>query len=243
MKELSMRKICLLFLAITSSVLCAAQTEIPDFSDEVPGSLTFDLGFNFFSDAADTASLKWFGSRTARITYQYELPILKSGFSFNPGIGIADERYSFEKDISIVNNVGSNRVELISIDSINGQPTDIKKTLLSALYLDIPLELRWHANKNDYQKSFKIAAGVRGGLLLGGKTKIKYADIDNDRKIKSKEDYNLASFRLGWHARIGFGSFTVYYFQNITELFENNRGPIEMDNTIPYQFGLTYEIF
>jgi len=238
-----MRKIYLLFLILTFPLITKAQKEIPDFSDDVPGSLSFDLGFNFFSDVEDTASIKWFGSRTARITYQYELTILKSGFTFNPGIGWSDERYSFEEDVTIVEDINSNRVSLVPIDTINGLPTDVQKSILSASYLDIPLEIRWHADKTDLQKSFKIAVGIRGGILLGGKTKIKYEDPLNNRKLQSKENYNLASFRLGWHARMGFGGITVYYFQNITEVFENNRGPIEMDNTIPFQIGVTYEIF
>jgi outer membrane protein with beta-barrel domain len=242
-----MKSYFILILILLAPVFVLAQDEIPDFSDEVPGSLSFDLGFNFLPGVEKDAEIGFWGSKTARIYYQYEMPIMKSGFTFNPGIGISDERYAFDGPFTLVDSVGSNAVELIGVDQIFATPTnpiEVTKSKFSALYLDIPVELRWHLDKNNLQKSFKLAIGARGGIRLGGKTKVKFNNADGDTRIvKVKEDFELTKFRFGVYGRMGLGSFSIYYYQSITELFEKDKGPIEMNNAIPWQVGVTYEIF
>ncbi|NJM94034.1 MAG: PorT family protein [Cytophagales bacterium] len=66
-----------------------------------------------------------------------------------------------------------------------------------ANYLDIPLELSYHFNKSDFNKSIRITAGAKLGLLFDSKNKYKYSYEGDTRTVKNKMDLQLSPFRFG----------------------------------------------
>lgn len=205
-------------------------------SPNFPGSLVFDLGFNFLNDAPDDMKLNFFGSKIFNLYYMYEIRLGNSPFSFNPGFGVGLEKYRFDRDVTLATtDEGTSMVPL-------SEDWDIKKSKLAANYIDIPIELRFHANKNNFRKSFKVGIGAKAGILFDSHSKIRYKEDGDVKIIKGKEQFNLNRFRYGVQGRIGIGSFSVFYYQELSTLFKDNKGP-EGTDASPFKVGISLYAF
>jgi len=219
----------------------AAQQARPN----VPGDLILDFGLSLFNSPIDTMSQSAFRSRAVNIYYLYHIPFGdQSSFSFNPGIGIGIENYNFKGQITLRTDGSQTNVEPIEdvIGELN-DITDMRKSKLSASYLDIPLELRFHANKVNHDRGFRAAIGGRIGVLFDAHTKVKY-EVDDDRmkKFKLKENFSLNRIRYGVSGRIGIGAFSVFYYQNLSPLFQKDKGPEGID-TQTFMAGISLTLF
>ena len=229
-------------IALIMSISLMAQSNansVADLNDtEVPGSLIIDFGINFVGDdSSDSLNFEPFGSKAFRIGYQYEIPLGKSAFTFNPGIAFSVEKYKFKDNYVLQQNID----KTISLDSVDFELT---KSQIAMNYLEVPIELRWHLDKSEIQRSFRIAIGAKFGMRAGGKTKLKFDDPDTGitRVVKDKQNYELTRWRVGVYGKVSVGAFGLYYYQSLTELFEDNKGPGATTAT-PFQIGLSYEIF
>ncbi|MGB3183355.1 MAG: porin family protein [Cyclobacteriaceae bacterium] len=215
----------------------------------LPGDLIIEFGFNFLSDdfsyEADSANFSvdreastgFWGSKVVNFYYSHNMFIggESSGFTFNPGLGLALEKFSFDEDITLTVNQFNGDTEITDISSIG----DVKKTKLALTYLDIPLEFRYHFNKTDYARGFRLAVGVKAGLLLGSHTKLKYENNEETVKLKDKREFNLNPIRFGAIGRVGVGGFNLYYFQSISELFKDGETPGFGPAVNPFQVGIS----
>jgi len=203
---------------------------------DIPGTLLIDFGFSTPKDLPTDMELGVFGSKLLNFYYYYDIDLGASRFSINPAIGISFEKFGFENNITIINN-GTDIVIQQLADTLP-PGAEIKKTKFIANYLDIPLEIRWHSKKNDHRRGFKIAVGVKGGLLVTSHTKIKYRLNGENIKLKDKQDFNLSRLRYGAHARVGYGGFNFFFYYGLSELFRNNKGP-EMTSATTINFGIS----
>ena len=220
-------KIGALVFLLGISCTLLAQTETParkvSRRPDIPGAFAMELGFNFDLSAPNEFSLGFWGSRTFNLYYQYEMRILKSSFSFVPGIGLSLERFKFTNDYTM--GYDPNDLEsIVMIPPAESGLAGIRKSQLITNYIDVPVEIRYSANPDDPARSFKIAVGGRVGYLYDSFTKIKYKENGDLKKLKSKEDFNLNKFRYGLTARIGVGNFSVFGYYNLTPLFEEGKG-------------------
>lgn len=206
----------------------------PDF----PGTLQIDFGFNFLQDEPDQMELSLWGSKIINLYYMYEIQLGTSRFTFNPGFGVGLEKYAFDNDVSLSNIPDSSQIQIISLEGLG----EIKKSKLAASYFDIPLELRFHLNKNDFKKSFKVAVGGKVGVLFASHTKIKFEEDSETKKLKDKERFELNRFRYGVHGRIGIGGFSVFYYQELSELFSDGSGP-EATGATAFKVGVSFGAF
>lgn len=204
-------------------------------SPNFPGNLVFDIGFNFLTDEPDDMKLNFFGSKIFNLYYMYEVKLGNSAFSYNPGFGVGLEKYRFDKDVTLATT--DEGTVLTPIEGV-----DVKNSKLAANYLDIPLELRFHADKNNFRKSFKIAVGGKVGVLFDSHTKLKYKANGDTKITKSKEQFDLSRFRYGIQGRIGIGSFSVFYYQELSSLFKDGKGP-ENTDTSPFKVGISLYAF
>lgn len=209
-------------------------TASPDF----PGTLLIDFGFNFLHDEPDDMELGFWGSKIVNIYYMSEIQLGESRFSINPGFGVGLEKYSFDNDITLQNDPGTEQVALVALEGFE----DIKKSKLAANYFDIPVELRFHLNKDDFKKSLKFAIGGKAGILFSAHTKIKFEEDDETKKIKDKETFELNRIRYGVQGRIGIGSFNVFYYQELSELFSDGNGP-EGTDANSFKIGVSFGVF
>lgn len=210
---------------------------------DIPGDLTIEFGLNMLPDAPEGMDLNLWGSKTFNVYYQYPMRLSESGFYFYPGLGIATEKYAF-KDANTIgyveDDLGNEVLEIIELDTI--LPGGVKKSKIGNTYVDLPLELRWNLRKNDPKRSFKVIAGAKIGFLIDSKTKIKYVENGENKITKQKENFYLAELRYGIYGKIGYGSFTAYYYYSLSPLFQSNKGPSKT-TAAPMTFGISLALF
>ncbi len=224
--------ICVLFVSLTVYGQTAEKRSTTARPD-LPGTFTLEFGFNRGLDAPERFDLGLFGSRSLNIYYQYEMRILKSRFSFVPGIGLSLERFKFRNG-DILTFPADNRDSVILLPVSEHQIRTLRKSQLITNYVEIPLELRYTTNPDDPARSFKISIGGRVGYLYDAMTKIKFKDDGEMKQVKDKQNFNLNRFRYGVSAKVGFGNFALFGYYNLTPLFKEGEGFHNMGQPIDF---------
>lgn len=225
------------FLFASNTFLYAQITNQEDGRPDVPGSLLFDLGFNMLlNNEQDSMEMNFWGSKVVNINYLFELKI-NENFYFLPGFGVGLEKYRFDKQVSIATSFANpDTTVIVGLSEYYGDGPSYKRSKLAVNYFDVPLELRFYANPENKKSGLRIGIGGKIGILYSAHTKVNYEFDDHMNKIKQKKDFNLNRFRYGVSGRIGFGSFGLFGYYSLSELFEEGNGPTDA-NTI--NFGLT----
>jgi len=227
-----MKNLILTLLLLVGFLLGKAQT--PD----VPGNLEVQVGINLLNDAPSAMDLNIWGSKNVNLYYHAQLQLGESHFTFNPGIGLGLEKYRFESNVTLGREDG----DVVIVDLNDGFTGQVKKTKLAANYIDIPLELQYHVNKEDLKKSFRISVGGKFGFLFNAHTKLKFKEDGDNRITKEHDNFDLSRFRYGLQGKLGIGGFNAYYYYSLSELFRNNKGP-EGTGTSSMQVGLSFNAF
>jgi hypothetical protein len=173
----------------------------------------------------DSVATKGFG-RGANLYICYDFPIKKSNFSFAAGIGIG------------TSNIYLNNQEILVNDSTQDQAIvqteskDYKRYKLTTAYLEAPFELRFYGNKENRNRGFKAAIGLRAGTLIGAHTKARLTDIKIVEKVNTKRF--LDTWRFAATARVGWGNFSVFGSYNLNTLYKDGQGP----EITPYSIGI-----
>lgn len=179
-----------------------------------------------------TTDVKWF-SRGYNIYFMYDIIIAKSRFSVAPGLGFGLENAVTDK--ALFQDTASTSFVSFASHPTNPASKDYKKYKLNTVYLDVPLELRFRGKPNSKNKSFKMAVGIKGGIMLDNHTKLKYEERGKPRVIKQKNYADLMLFRYGPTFRIGFGAFNLIGYYSLGPLF-NSNGP---SNVHPFAVGFS----
>lgn len=191
----------------------------------IPGNFVVELGFNQPFDKDSLFSLGFWGSRTFNAYYQYDIRILQSKFSFVPGIGLSLERFKLKNLHRLAYpTVGTEKV--LSLIPAYEELPEVKKSMIVANYIDVPLELRFSTRPDDPARSFKASVGGRIGYLYDAFNKIKYKEEGETKVIKDKQNFNLSRIRYGAFAKVGGGNFSVFAYYNFVPVFEEGEGPL-----------------
>ncbi len=229
--------IALLFILITSFAFGQAPTEEKKAKPNIPGTFLVDLGVNRALGSPKTWKQGFWGSRTVNVYYQYPIRIGRTKFSFNPGLGVSLERWKFTNGAMLLDTVelvsypngaaSANQVEQYNLLSPQRvYPKLAKKSMFITNYFEIPIEFRFDTNPEDINRSFNVAVGGRVGVLFDAFTKVKYNDLGEVVKVKNKLNHGLNPFRYGIYTRIGIAGFSLFGFYNLSEMFEENKGPM-----------------
>jgi len=191
------------------------------------------LTYNNWAQTPDNVKIGGLG-RGVNAYLCYDFPIAKSNFSFAAGLGVSAENVYFQ-DQRAVMNTSAGQITFLNVDTTEGQ-NYYKKSKLSTTYLEAPFELRFFSNKDNRNKGFKMAVGMRVGLLVGAHTKEKHSAPDMPEIIVEKVSTRryLQTWRFAPMARIGWGNFSVYGSYNISQLFNSGQGP----EVFPYSVGI-----
>jgi hypothetical protein len=193
-----------------------------------------EIGYDNWAGKPDTIRTTGF-SRSFAFYFMMDLPFKTDPhFSVGGGLGIGVSNIYFDKQEVLVE---ANNQTLAFPDRTNTQ--HFKKYKLVTTYLELPLELRYAFNPENINKSWKIALGVKPGLMLSAYTKGK--NLLNEagqlqqayiEKNSSKQFFN--GFRAAATARISYGFFGLFGQFQMTGLIKNGYGP-----TInPYSMGI-----
>lgn len=194
---------------------------------DIPGTFVLELGLNRDLGGPDNFSLFLWGSRSVNIYYQYDIRILKSRFSFVPGIGLSLERYKFKK-LRTLRHDADNLLALYTpreAEANSFDLVDVRKSMLVTNYVDVPLDLRYSSKPDDPGRSFKISVGARIGYMYDSFNKYKYKQDGEIKKMKDNQDFNLTKFRYGVSTKVGIGNFSIFGYYNLTNLFQDGEGP------------------
>lgn len=216
-----MKKVLLsgLFALLTTAIFAQTPTKTSKGRPNIPGTFLIEVGFNQPLNEADTFSVKFWGSRTLNLYYQHEIviPAFGNKLSFNPGIGLGMERFSFDQVKTLAYDANG---DLQLQNTYDG----MQKSQLIANYLDLPLELRFSTSPTNPSRSFKFTVGFRPGVRVDSFTKVKYREDSETKKFKDKQSWNLSQWRYGVYSRINVGNFGLFGYYNLSTYFEKNKG-------------------
>ncbi len=186
---------------------------------------------------------------------------LNTGKSFNWNINMFEQSFGlFSRHVGLVTGIGfefnnyrfdnGNSIEKDDDGNIVGLdfgPTyNIDKSKLTTIYLICPLLLEFQIPvSNDKDKNIHISGGVVGGIKAGSYTKVKYSDNGKPGKNKTKDDFNLAPYRYGVTARIGYGDLNLFATYYLTPMFEKSDdvtlyGKFKGPELNPFTIGLAF---
>lgn len=215
----------------------------------IPSDLKVEFGFNLLNNRAEDLSMRFFAARTVNIYYQYPVNMFgdHSGFTFDIGLGIGSDKYAFKDDKTLYNVPGSplgpENSELKPITDVLGDNIRIKKNVVAANYFDVPLDITYHFNKNNYTKGFKLSIGGKIGYLYESHTKVKYVDSDKlKRKIKDSQNYGFEKLRYGISVKAGSPGFYAWSYFGLNQVFQEGKGPNATEAT-QINFGIAVNLF
>lgn len=184
------------------------------------------------STADEYMELDYGKSRSVSINFlEHKARIVSDYFGLLTGAGLQYNSYRFANDYTLASQGDS----LIAyVDS----SISLSKNKLRTTYLNVPLMLEFNTSRK-HERSFHMAVGVVGGLHLGSMYKQKYSSEGQDYKVKSKNDFQVAPYKLEAMIRLGYGSFNMFAGYQLTQLFEEGHGP----ELYPWTAGITLVAF
>lgn len=213
------------------------------FLRKIPVKPVLDIGISTYSCPPPSMEINLVGSRAVNIAALYEV-YLSDYFTMNTGLGLGIDRYSFEKDVTLRELGGfPTNNQLVGVFPLTGY-NDVRKTLLTPTYLELPLEFR--AVTSTGRETFRFILGFKAGVLVSAHTKIKYGTGDDIRTEKLKDNFFLNRFRYGIYSRIGYKSIHAYLYYSLSDLFQNNKlvsGTATNQNVTPLMFGLSFLMY
>jgi hypothetical protein len=156
-------------------------------------------------------------------------------FSVGAGIGVDASNIFFDKTLVLVADGGNQTLAFRNVANSD----HFKKYKLVLTNLEVPIELRYAFNPENTNKSWKIALGIKAGLLLSAYTKGK--DLENAggqitnyyiEKKSSTKFFNGG--RIVGTFRVNYGWIGVFTQLQLTPLIKNGAGP----TVNPYSIGL-----
>lgn len=197
--------------------------------------LTSSYWLNLPSDISTSAI-----SLGTDLTIYYDIPLGKKLY-FAPGLSLDNVNvHSNAAILEQLNSMGTaiESTQLVPFDSVFGSGYNVNK--LVTKYLEIPLELHWKSKPVHHNKSFFIAAGVRGGILIQNYWKhVSDFPVYGTQKIKEYNIPNLNTFRYGVMGRVGYGNFALYGFYGLNDLFQSGKGTV----ATPVAIGISVTTF
>lgn len=210
---------------------------------DLPGSLVIDIGLNSWSDKPTDVELNAWQSKTVNLIYYYDLPLGDNGWTLTPGFGLGLERYAFDNNTTLTSVVNTQNQRVVVVRDLNDllpAANSFDKSKLGLNYVDVPLELRYYSNKNNYSRGFRMALGIKAGVLYSSFTKLQYEDAaTDDRQIKDRQQLGINRFRYGINARIGFGGFSFFGYYALSDTFDIAPEGAEDNRLLTFGISLT----
>lgn len=156
-------------------------------------------------------------------------------FSVGLGAGIGSSNIFFDKmEVKIAGTTPT--MEFRNVADTN----HFKKYKLANVWAELPVELRFVANPENSNRSWKFAMGAKIGTMLNAHTKgknlqTKSGSSINQYTFKESTKRYFNTTRLSAMARVGYGNLTLHGAYQITTLIKENQGP----QVRPYSIGLT----
>lgn len=207
-----------------------------NLSNRANDHLLIQIGYDGWAQMPDTIHTKGF-SRSLNMYFMFDFPFKTDPrFSVGVGVGIGSSSIFFDKQ-----EVGVAGLTSTLSFPDKSQTDHFKKYKLVSTYAEAPVEMRFTADPEHSDKSWKGAIGVKVGTLLNVHTKGKNlvsstgAAINNFIEKESSKRY-FNSTRLAASGRVGYGHISLYGQFQINNFIKDGLGP----NVHPFAIGITF---
>ena len=232
---------CLLFsFAFSQDTLT---TTVPAANQKIklpnrPGDhIMIQLSSDHWTNMPDSISSHQKGlSRGFNAYFMLDKPFRNSPkFSIGIGLGVSTSNIFFKKQ-NIDLKTASALLPFTAVDSSN----HFKKYKLATTFMEVPLEFRLTSKPLEPDKSFKIALGVKIGMLVNAHTKGKNLQDKNNNSLtnytlKENNKRLINGTRFMATGRIGYGIFSLFGNYQLNNVLKDGAGP----PMHLYQIGLT----
>ena len=208
---------------------------------DFPGFIKMNLGLNFLLDNNEAMKMKVFSSRSVGLNYSKPF-FLSDNLSFNTGLGVEFENYSFKNNVIIDYRFDVDDNQINFIDSLT---IDSDKTKLVNSLLEVPLEFRYYfGDKENSTNRFFIGIGIDLGLRLDSFTKLKYTKNNKSIANISKNDFGLAKYRYSTSVTFGNDNFNLFIKYFLSDFFQSNSNPeFILNKPILLKTGFSFSLF
>ena len=193
------------------------------------------MGYDFWANKPDSIKTKGL-SRSLNVYFLFDFPFKTDPlWSIGIGAGIGSSHIFFDKTSVDINGL-TNNLNFKNVSDTN----HFKKYKLSSVYAEAPVELRFTANPENSNKSWKGAVGIKVGTMLSTYTKGK--NLQNSagqdlnpyvEKLRNKRYFNSTRFCLS--GRFGYGNISVFGQYQVTTHIRDGLGP----DVHPVSVGIT----
>jgi hypothetical protein len=193
------------------------------------------LGYTKWAGQPDSINTGGF-SKSLNFYLMFDFPFKtnpKLSMAFGPGI--SSDNIQFKKTY-----VGIKEQTALLQFRDQADTSHFKRTKLSTVYLEAPIEFRYTHHPENPNKSLKFAIGVKVGTMINAHTRNKTLVTSsgstlNDYLLKESSKKYFNTTRLVGQARIGLGHFSLYGSYQLTDLFKEGVAA----QIRPYSIGLT----
>ena len=207
----------------------------PNLVNRANDHLLLQFGYTSWAGIPDSINTKGF-PRSFNAYFLFDFPFKSNPkISVGIGAGVGTDNIFFDKTY-----VGIKDITPTLQFHDQSDTTHFKKNKLATTYLEAPLELRFSSRPENPNKSFKVALGIKAGILVQAHIKQKTEQSATGATLNaytakeaSKRFFN--SNRFAGTARIGYGVFSVFGTYQINSLFKTGLGP----DVRPFTIGLT----
>lgn len=151
---------------------------------------------------------------------EYDIVLSKNHrFGAATGTGLEWNSIALKQNINLYEDENG----IIRAEYVDPNVTDYTKNKLNTVYVTVPVILEFQIPIK--HRKFFIGAGITGGIRAWSKQKQKYK-VDGQRyKNKKTDNFQLAAFRYGATARIGYGDVGFFINYSFVPLFKEGAGP------------------
>ena len=219
----------LLFSGLAQAQTTATEKKMVDLSSRPADHLMIQFGSDSWVGAPDSVKTSGMG-RHFNIYFMLDKPFRTNNkFSLAYGVGFGtNNQYIDKRTIVDLSQVG-NSIRFKQLDSLANR---YDKQKVATVYLQVPAEIRYYSNPANPAKSWKLAAGVKVGLLFKGYTKMKdYQTASGNsfygktyvQKVSNKRFFTSNDVTLT--ARAGYGILSLNVGYSVTPVIRDGYGP------------------
>jgi Outer membrane protein beta-barrel domain len=219
----------LLFSGLAQAQTTATEKKMADLSSRPADHLMIQFGSDSWVGAPDSVKTSGMG-RHFNIYFMLDKPFRTNNkFSLAYGVGFGtNNQYIDKRTIVDLSQVG-NSIRFKQLDSLANR---YDKQKVATVYLQVPAEIRYYSNPANPAKSWKLAAGIKVGLLFKGYTKMKdYQTASGNsfygktyvQKVSNKRFFTSNDVTLT--ARAGYGILSLNVGYSVTPVIRDGYGP------------------
>jgi hypothetical protein len=219
----------LLFSGLANAQSNPPEKKMADLSSRPADHLMIQFGADSWTGGPDSVKTSGIG-RHFNIYFMMDKPFRTNNkYSLAYGIGFGTNNQYIDKSTYVDLAQVTNTIRFRQLDSLANR---FDKQKVATVYLQVPAEVRYYSNPANPAKSWKLAAGLKVGLLFKGYTKLKDFQTYNGTSIYGKTFVQKMSNKrffttndISLTARAGYGIIAMNFAYTLSPVIKDGFGP------------------